>query len=126
MLVRYLLGRHHTDEAAMPSTWSYPDVGEFKYDGSFWINTVSMPAFKAFAYAHARRSTGKHQLAFEADDDDETPSPAAVALSKKVLANQKQLVSKVTEALWKDFTGEGPKSGMWWHGDLESGGGGDA
>lgn len=106
----------------MPSTWSHPKLGKFKHDGPTWLGTVSIPAFKAFAYdtgySNARRSTGKHELAFETDDKDETPSTAAVALADKVLANQKEIVTKVTEALWKDFAGEGPKSGMWWHGDL--------
>jgi hypothetical protein len=118
-LIRYLLLK----DAPMPSTWCHPELGKFKHDGIAWISTVSMPAFKAFAYdtgySNARRSTGKHELAFEADDEDETPSAAAVALADKVLANQKEMVCKVTEALWKDFTGQGPESGMWWHGDLD-------
>jgi len=107
----------------MPSTWSHPELGTFKYDGMIWVNKISMPAFKAFAYdtrySNARRSTGKHELAFEADDEEETPSAAAVALAAKLLANQKEMVSRLTKALWKDFTGEGPESGMWWHGDLD-------
>lgn len=107
----------------MPSTWSHPQLGIFKFDAIGWIATIDMPAFKAFAYdtgySNARRSTGKHELMFAADNEDEKPSAAAVALAEKVLANQTKLVSVIMDALWKDFAGEGPNSGMWWHGDLE-------
>ena len=107
----------------MPSSWSHPQLGKFKHDGTGWIATISMPAFKAFAYdtgyRDEPRSTGKHELMFEADDEDETPSAAAVALADKVLANQDQIVPLITDALWKDFAGEGPKTDMWWNGDLD-------
>ena len=40
-------------------------------------------------------------------------------MAKKFIANQAALAGKVAEALWADFTGAGPKSGMYWHGDLD-------
>jgi hypothetical protein len=108
----------------MAATWDHAQLGRFTYDGTVWINTVSMPAFKAFAYdtgyPNAPRSTGDHELAFEADNKRDVPSPAAVALAEKVLANQHEIVSKVTEALWDDFNGRDPSSDMWWHGDLQA------
>ena len=106
----------------MASTWDHPELGTFTYDGNAWVNKIHMPAFKAFSYVtpYSRgRSTGRHELAFQAWDEDETPSAGAVALAKRVLANQKELVAKVAEALWQDFNGEGPESGMWWHGQID-------
>jgi hypothetical protein len=104
------------------TTWSHPKLGKFVFDGIHWIKTASMPAFKVLSYdtgySDARRSTGKHELAFKTHEEDEIPSPAAVALADKVLANQKELVDAAVTALWNDFTGEGPDSDMWWHGDL--------
>ena len=108
----------------MAATWDHPQLGRFTYDGTVWINTVSMPAFAAFAYdtgySNAPRSTGEHLLAFEADGKRDLPSPAAVALAEKVLANQQAIVAKVVEALWNDFNGVGPDSGMGWRGDLQA------
>jgi hypothetical protein len=107
----------------MESTWDHPQLGRFKYDGMSWMRIVDVPAFKAFAYdtgfGNAGPSKGKHELAFEADDETDLPSPAAIALALKVLANQAELVATVSQALWDDFNGRGPNSGMWWHGDLE-------
>ena len=108
----------------MPRTWRHPKLGEFRYDALDWARIVSVPAFKAFSYdtgyPNARRSRGKHGLMFEADDENDLPSPAAVALAEKVLANQGKLVAKVRDALWDDFNGRGPKTGNWWHGDLDT------
>ena len=111
-------------EPRMPATWTHPELGRFTYDESVdaWVRLVDVPAFKAFTYdtgyPEARRPTAKHELYFHAADPDDKPSKAAVALASRVLANEAALVPKVVAALWDDFTGRGPDSGMWWHGDL--------
>jgi hypothetical protein len=46
------------------------------------------------------------------------PSAAAVKLALRVIANQAELPALVTSALWEEFNGRGPKSEMWWHGDM--------
>lgn len=108
----------------MAATWSHPTLGTFKFkDGIAWSKIIAMPAFQSFAYdegySDSRKSDGMHELSFEADDKDDLPSPEAVALADKALANQAKLVTKVTKALWEDFNGRGPGSGMWWHGKLD-------
>src|SRR5262245_33670876 len=107
----------------MGSTWDHPELGRFKFDGVVWSKTIDVPAFKSFSYdtgyRNARRSKGRHTLAFEADDANDVPSRVAVKLAAKVLANQADLVGKVVKALWEDFNGRGPDSGMWWHGALD-------
>jgi hypothetical protein len=121
ILTSYLLCLFEEEEP-MASTWDHPSLGHFQYDGVSWTTVIDMPAFKAFSYdtgySNAPRSTGKHVLAFQADDATDLPSPAAIALASKILANQAKLVTKVTHALWEDFNGRGPGSPMWWHGDL--------
>jgi len=37
---------------------------------------------------------------------------------EQVLKRPEQVVKLVVEALWNDFNGTGPDSGMWWHGNL--------
>ena len=105
-------------------TWRHPRLGQFKYDGMAWVGKVKAPAFDAFAYDTGYGNAGPpdctYAVGFAADDAKETPSPAAVALAEKVLANAAALVAAVTKALWDDFNGRGPDSGMWWHGDLET------
>jgi hypothetical protein len=107
----------------MAATWEHPNLGTFTYQGTAWERTVSVPAFKAFSYdtgyPNAPRSEGWHTLAFAADGKKDLPTPAAVALAERVLANQAALVDKVKAAMWDDFTGRGPGSGMWWNGDLD-------
>ena len=98
-------------------TWRHPQFGRFTFDGTEWARTISVPAFRAFK--HPRRST-KCTLGFATHAEDEAPSPWMVAVASTVLANQETLVRKVVAALWDDFTGRGPDSGMFWHGDLDA------
>ena len=98
-------------------TWDHPKLGRFEHDGVAWTRTVKTPGFKPFRY---EGSSTKCELGFETKDENEPPSREALAVSDRVLANQAALVAKVAEALWDDFTGKGPDSGMYWHGDLDS------
>jgi hypothetical protein len=107
---------------SMPA-WEHPRLGRFIYDGMAWTQTVNVPAFKAFT-SHSRyfdmpRSKGRHRLEFEADNEMDIPSATAIALATTVLENQADLVGEITRALWDDFNGRGPDSGMWWHGNLD-------
>ena len=36
------------------------------------------------------------------------------------MADPQALVDKVIAALWDDFNGRGPDSGMWWHGEMKT------
>ncbi|HJT33419.1 MAG TPA: hypothetical protein VJ783_15355 [Pirellulales bacterium] len=102
-------------------TWNHPDLGSFTFDQWAWVAIVDAPAFNAFAFAYdseGGKLAVKYELAFEAEGDKDIPSPAALELAAKVLTNQADLVPKVTNALWDDFNGRGPNSGMWWHNDL--------
>ncbi len=107
----------------MNANWTHPKLGSFSFDQTAWVARVEMPAFKSFkfdpGFENAGRSTGVHELAFVADDQNDTPTAEAVALAEKVLENQKPLVAVIAKALWADFEGEGPASGMWWHGDMD-------
>jgi hypothetical protein len=108
----------------MAAAWDHPKLGRFEYSDGGWTRVVEVPAFKSFsydtAYSNAPRSKGKHKLIFGAFDKSDLPSPAAVAVAEKVLANHASLVGIVTHALWEDFNGRGPGSGIWWQGNLEA------
>ncbi len=107
----------------MTAQWTHPELGVFDFDDHSWVRTIEVPAFKAFSfdtgYSNAPRSNGMHELAFEADDESDHPTEIAIELAATVLENQNALVATVANALWEDFNGRGPASGMWWHGDLE-------
>jgi hypothetical protein len=81
-----------------------------------------MPAFKAFTYRFRARSAGtsKVPLHFEVEDEEQLPTRPAVAIAKRLIRNEKAIVSKLLKALFDDLHGKGPKSGMWWHGDIDS------
>jgi len=108
----------------MTDIWDHPKLGRFKYEAMGWTKLVDLPAFKAFSYdtgyENAPRSKGKHRLIFAASGDTDFPSAAAVLVAEKVLANHAKLVTAVTDALWDDFNGRGPGSGMWWRGNLDA------
>jgi len=108
-------------------TWKHPKLGEFAADSSGWSTTAKFPAFKKFSYdtgyTNARRSTGKVDLGlryFMMNDPVPSAPPAEmVALLDRLLSDPAALVDRVVVALWEDFNGRGPNSGMWWHGGME-------
>ncbi|MBC7806877.1 MAG: hypothetical protein H7145_12080 [Akkermansiaceae bacterium] len=108
----------------MAKTWDHLQWGSFAFNGYAYANKVAAPAFDAFVYQSKYSApappTGSYELAFDAEDESDVPSETAVALAAAVLANHAMLVPLVTTALWDDFNGDGPDSGMWWNGDLES------
>ena len=109
----------------MPRAWKHPRLGEFAVDNSGWSTTVKVPAFKRFSYdtgySNARRSTGKCHLALRTFRGERVATPPAemVALAEKLIGDPPRLVAMVTTALWEEFNGRGPDSGMWWHGDMK-------
>lgn len=102
----------------MGNTWTHSEWGTFEYDGVDWVRPVDVPGFGAFA-GKGKSKKGKFDLSFYAEHEEDRPSSAAVAAAAKVLANSEALVGKVANALWDDFNGRGPESGMWWHGSLD-------
>ena len=100
--------------------WEDPELGTFHFDGFGWTAQISAPSFDAFKRGKRRGKTPKtYPLTFVTSSADEKPTPAAVALAKRFLSNQATLATKTAEALWADFVGTGPESGMYWHGDLD-------
>jgi hypothetical protein len=101
--------------------WKHPEFGEFEYDRlRGWGRSVSLPGFAVFTWpANGDRPPGHCDLYFQTGDENVVPSEAAVAIASKLLNEQRQLANAITVALWEDFNGRGPNSGMWWHGHLE-------
>ncbi len=106
----------------MDATWTHPKLGEFTYDEDVntWVGEVATPAFDAFAYDPGYTAAGAYELSFEAENERDKPSAAAVTLAERVIGSADAIVPMVTAALWDDFNGRGPDSGMWWNGDLST------
>ena len=106
----------------MSTTWSHPRLGELRFKGDVWTVKVAAPGFDRFrydtGYSNAGPPTGTYDLTFCANGSSDPPSAAATELAVRILDHQDELVTAVTRALWEDFNGRGPGSGMWWHGDL--------
>ena len=102
-------------------TWTHPELGIFVFDGS-WCATVKSPDFDRFdydtGYEHDRKTKGQYTLSFEAENEKDVPSLQAAELAARVL-KASGLADVVVAALWHDFNGRGPDSGMWWHDDLD-------
>jgi hypothetical protein len=107
----------------MSATWNHPDFGEFTFDGHAWTTSVEMPAFRRFSYVSPYGEqgppSGRCELNIGANDESDVPSAEMLTLVSKVLENQERLAPAIASALWADFNGRGPCSGMWWHGSLE-------
>jgi hypothetical protein len=104
-----------------PATAKRARVKNLKYgeDDEAWRSRIELPAFKPFNFGG--RATGKCTLFFDVDGSGrEHPAGAAVALANAIIAHQEQLAGNVAAGLWNDFTGDGPDSGMYWHGDLSA------
>lgn len=90
-----------------------------------WTARINVPRFDAFSwpteYSKPGPPNGEYDLEVYGEDEprDTRPAEAGLALAERIIAAPERLVNLVKQALWDDFTGVGPKSGMWWHGNLE-------
>jgi hypothetical protein len=84
-----------------------------------WVGVIDVPAFRRFTHTWDDHVPGRCDLIINAEDEADTPSARAVELALRLLENQERLARQIVTALWDDFNGRGPRSGMWWHGDLE-------
>ena len=103
-------------------TWTCPAIGSFKYEGMCWSRTVKLPDFKVFRYRFGRRNAGtsKVPMHFKTEDEHTIPSKLAITIAERVIKNQQSLVPKLLKALHDDLHGKGPRSFIWWHGDIDS------
>ena len=56
---------------------------------------------------------------FRAEDEDEIPSVEVQEVGRKIAENHSMLIDLALELLFRDFRGESPSSGMWWHSALD-------
>jgi hypothetical protein len=114
-------------KSSAAADWKHPKFGTFKRDGAGWLATVNVPAFAAFSYdtgyPNAPRSTGNVALGLHYHlmnaQVPATPPPEMVALLDNVMADPRALVDRVVTALWDEFNGRGPDSGVWWHDNMK-------
>ncbi len=101
----------------MATQWQSDEWGAFKWDMDAWVATQPLPT-KRFGLRGEQHLT--FELAFQTDDENKTPSPAAFQCAEGILADPDWLVELITTALFDDFQGDGPGSGMWWDGDIDA------
>src|SRR4051794_27383272 len=104
----------------MARKWKHRTLGEFVVGDSVWERKMKVPAFAAFSYAmrysNARRSTGEIRLLLTTwlgGDHLDEPTPGMISVAEKIVGDPSEMVRKVVAALWEDFNGRGPDSGMW-------------
>jgi len=110
----------------MAATWSHPRFGSFVFDDFWWSTRITAPAFACFTYDpwpdNPKQYDGTNELMLHVKADDSKnpppPAPAVLDVVTRVIERQSLLVPAVLDALWRDFYGLPPHSGMWWHGDL--------
>lgn len=110
------------------ANWVHAKFGQLKGGSGGWSATVNVPEFALFSYdtgyPNAPRSNGDVGLGMHYHLMDAqvpaTPPPEMVALLDKVLADPRALVDRVVNALWDEFNGRGPDSGVWWHGNMKT------
>ena len=107
--------------------WTHPRLGNFAA-GDYWDRKINVPEFAAFSYdtgySNAPRSTGDIRFGFGPHSSKEklpAPTPEMIAVADRILNDPAALVQKVIDALWEEFNGRGPTSGMSWRGALVPG-----
>ena len=113
------------DETTAGPSWSDHELGSFQFEDNgylCWTIKLPLPAFDAYNLGKKKPRKDKrplYPLEIVVDSENDRPDAPAIALAKQIIANQATLADKVAEALWADFTGTGPESGMYWHGELD-------
>ncbi len=52
------------------------------------------------------------------DAESDLPNTEMALVASRARDHEAKLIPNVLAAIWDDFNGRGPDSGMWWHGDL--------
>lgn len=107
----------------MAASWDHPELGRFTWDVDGWRKKIDAPGFDGFSYDFGDEEeggpNGTYDLHFFTNHEHVLPSEAQIAVARKVLSDPAGIVKKAAAALWADFNGEGPGSGMWWQDGLE-------
>jgi hypothetical protein len=107
----------------LPNVWNHPRLGGFEQDDIWWRREITLPSRDLFTYVHKSIPGYPSQrlpfeVVFQCDTEGEEPTEEMAALAVAVLENEQRLIPLVLKAIWSDFNGQGPGSGMWWNGDL--------
>ncbi|MEM9214085.1 MAG: hypothetical protein AAGD25_07025 [Cyanobacteria bacterium P01_F01_bin.150] len=107
----------------MTALWQHPQLGSFVFEDGEWKRILNLPAFDAFAYTADSRLTtapnGDYSLVFPVDGGEQIhPLDSAVALATTLVNHSERLARAIALAIWNDFRGQGPDSGMWWHDNI--------
>lgn len=95
--------------------WRHEQLGTFWFEDDNWVGYLQLKGFARFAYGDSET-----EICIAAvDEEEDEPSRDLVDLTIKTIENHQHLISTGIEALWHDFNGNGPESGMWWHGKLD-------
>jgi len=110
----------------MTETWSHPELGTFKNDIEYWESSLPIPGFAIYPLAEEMTSADDQPLPeghvlfrfMAADDmnDDVPPTDGQVTSALAFLKDAEAIAPRILDALWADINGNGPDSGMWWHG----------
>jgi|688.fasta_scaffold462402_1 hypothetical protein len=110
----------------MSKTWADARFGQLTFEEFYWSTRIAVPAFAVYSYrpefALEILPDGECELEMHIREDytenPPLPLPELCAVVERVLQNQSLLAPAVATALWKEFEGSGPRSGMWWHGNI--------
>ncbi|MBB3697628.1 hypothetical protein KMW28_05540 [Flammeovirga yaeyamensis] len=103
----------------MEKYWKHSNWGKFKYEEETLIGEIPLPEFNIFNLENLAPENGKYELTLQVEPKKFSPKISHIQIIENLIKNQKEIVSKIPTALWNDFNGIGPDSGMWWNGDIE-------
>ena len=95
------------------TTWTHSKLGEFEFVGDGWMCEFEHPKFSVLNGSRSVR------LMFEVNDENDVPSEKNILIASNTLSNIETLLDEGVNVLFRDFHGQGPDSGMWWHDDID-------
>lgn len=104
------------------AVWEHSTLGHFTFEEYLgWVGTAELPRFAMFTYRPRKQTNPSSTVPIHIAtyDESELPTGAVIRVACKTLTNIDQLLDDALAALFRDFAGEGPDSGMWWHDDME-------
>ena len=97
------------------TTWTHSELGKFEFDEyAAWAREIECPKFLSL-----NGSRTAMQLMFEVNDENDVPSEKNILIASNTLSNIETLLDEGVNVLFRDFHGQGPDSGMWWHDDID-------
>jgi hypothetical protein len=94
-------------------------INTFTYSKDTLRGAVHLPSFEVFSLEPISSEDSLYKIDLDSIVGPDSEIEKYVKAVNTLISNQKEFPQRIVKALWDDFNGVGPLSGMWWNGSID-------